>query len=217
MQQRRVRQVRLVRQPAGPGGLRPVARHLLHLLDLLRGGGTGSHGGPRLHPDLFRACAGDHARLPAAGQDGAPRQAPERYLDRRLPRLALRQEPRRRRQRHVVRDGRRAALHRAAAAGRVLDLQHHRRADTVLLLLPEFGCPTPAVYRAYDAAPRPLQEPRVRAAAESTDARDLFNDLAAAAAMITWLVVEKLLAKHATTLGAASGAVAICSIVLKPW
>ena len=32
--------------------------------------------------------------------------------------------------------------------------------------------------------------------------------LAAAAAMITWLVVEKLLAKHATTLGAASGAVA---------
>ena len=67
--------------------------------------------------------------LSDAAQDGAAGQAAQRHLDRRLPRLALRQEPRRRRHRHPVRHGRRAALHRAAAAGRVVDLPLDRRAD----------------------------------------------------------------------------------------
>ena len=58
-------------------------------------------------------------------------QAAQRHLDRRLPRLALRQEPRRRRHRHAVRHGGRAALHRAAAPGGVLDLRHDRRAHAV--------------------------------------------------------------------------------------
>lgn len=55
---------------------------------------------------------------------------------------------------------------------------------SVLLLAPPFGCPTGAVYRAYDRSPRPLQAERVRAliaAAERADAvpsGELFNDLA---------------------------------------
>ena len=76
-------------------------------------------------------AAGDHRGLPDAAQDGAAGQAAQRDLDRRLPRLALRQEPRRRRHRHAVRHGGRAALHRAAAAGRVLDLPDRRRAGAL--------------------------------------------------------------------------------------
>jgi len=44
---------------------------------------------------------------------------------------------------------------------------------------------------------------------DGVSAQALVNThLAAAAAMLTWLLVEKMMAKHATTLGAASGAVA---------
>ena len=53
----------------------------------------------------------------------------------------------------------------------------------VVLLFPEFGCPTGAVYRAYDASPVELRAERVRAmaAAGSIDTHSLFNDLAAPA------------------------------------
>ena len=48
--------------------LRPVAGDLLHLVDLLRRGRPGRDGGLRLHPDLYRAGAGDHRRLSDAAQ-----------------------------------------------------------------------------------------------------------------------------------------------------
>jgi 4-diphosphocytidyl-2-C-methyl-D-erythritol kinase len=53
-----------------------------------------------------------------------------------------------------------------------------RRADRLLLLLPAVACATPAVYRAYDAAPRALRSAEVRAAAGAPGALSgLFNDL----------------------------------------
>jgi 4-diphosphocytidyl-2-C-methyl-D-erythritol kinase len=56
----------------------------------------------------------------------------------------------------------------------------------LVLLLPGVGCPTREVYRAYDASSRPLDEPRVRTLARSSDpgaiAAGAFNDLAEPAA-----------------------------------
>ena len=120
---------RLVGKLGGAGRLWPVARHLLHVLDLLRRGRPRRDLGHRLHPDLHRPGPGGRGGLSDAAQDGAAGQAAQRHLDRRLPRLALRQEPHRRRHRHPVRHGRRAALHRAPAAGRVVDVPLDRRAD----------------------------------------------------------------------------------------
>lgn len=58
-----------------------------------------------------------------------------------------------------------------------------RRADSLLLIVPAFGCPTPAVYSAYDAAPHPLLGPEVRAlAALPGPPTGLFNDLETPAA-----------------------------------
>ena len=54
----------------------------------------------------------------------------------------------------------------------------------VVLVAPDFACPTPDVYRAFDAAPaRPFEDARVRALAEgaSVDPDALFNDLLDAA------------------------------------
>lgn len=57
-----------------------------------------------------------------------------------------------------------------------------RRADPVTLVLPPFGCPTGAVYQAYDARPGPCDEARVRALADGPiDPSKLFNELAAPA------------------------------------
>lgn len=57
----------------------------------------------------------------------------------------------------------------------------------LLLIVPPFGCSTPAVYRAYDAkGPRAMEESRVRAAAAANppDPALLFNDLLGAAAAV---------------------------------
>jgi len=54
----------------------------------------------------------------------------------------------------------------------------------IVLLFPDFGCPTGAVYRAFDAlSPAPLREREVRALVEGErlDNASLFNDLARAA------------------------------------
>ena len=58
-----------------------------------------------------------------------------------------------------------------------------RSAASLTLILPPFGCPTCAVYRAFDAAPTHAgHEPRVRSlATRPIDTRLLFNDLADAA------------------------------------
>ena len=76
---------------------------------------------------------------PDAAQDGAAGQAAQCDVDRRLPGLALRQEPRRRRHRHAVRHRGRAALHRAPAPGGVLDLQDHRPAGALARRLARRG------------------------------------------------------------------------------
>lgn len=58
------------------------------------------------------------------------------------------------------------------------------RAAHLVLLIPDFGCPTGAVYRAFDAlTPAPLRDREVRALAdaERLDSASLFNDLAPAA------------------------------------
>lgn len=69
-----------------------------------------------------------------------------------------------------------------------------RRVDqaggAVVLLLPPFGCPTGAVYRAYDHAPRPLRAEQVRtliaraAGAGRVESAELFNDLAGPACAV---------------------------------
>lgn len=59
-----------------------------------------------------------------------------------------------------------------------------RRADAITLICPPFGCPTGAVYRAFDARPaRPCDEARVRLLASTPGLRPdtLFNDLGAPA------------------------------------
>ena len=63
-------------------------------------------------------------------------------------------------------------------------------AAPITLVLPAFGCPTGGVYRAYDAAPVPLQAARVRelssasVAAQSIESGALFNDLAGPACAV---------------------------------
>ncbi len=62
-----------------------------------------------------------------------------------------------------------------------------RRDDAIALILPPFGCPTGAVYRAFDEAPTAgVDEARVRAlaAAPAVDFDGLFNDLAGAACAV---------------------------------
>ncbi len=58
-----------------------------------------------------------------------------------------------------------------------------RSTAEITLILPPFGCPTGAVYRAFDAAPtHPCDETRVRALSHAPiDTSILFNDLAAPA------------------------------------
>jgi 4-diphosphocytidyl-2-C-methyl-D-erythritol kinase len=61
-----------------------------------------------------------------------------------------------------------------------------RATGDAVLIFPPFGCATPAVYKAYDAAPRPLREDDVRALARGRLREDapLFNDLALAACRV---------------------------------
>jgi 4-diphosphocytidyl-2-C-methyl-D-erythritol kinase len=59
-----------------------------------------------------------------------------------------------------------------------------RRHDALVLLFPPFGCPTPPVNPADDAAPRPLREAAVRALAGAQEPADLFNDLDVAAGAV---------------------------------
>ena len=97
--------------------LRPLARGLLHLLDLLRQRRPGLEGGLQLPADLSRPDPGVRARLAAAAAHRADLQGPEHHLDRGLHRRALRQEPDPGRDRHRDRGARDPALHRAAAEG----------------------------------------------------------------------------------------------------
>ena len=69
----------------------------------------------------------------------------------------------------------------------------------VLLLIPPFGCPTGAVYRAYDEAPRELQAEAVRKIVDSSLRNNgtlrpegLFNDLAAPACRVAPELAEIL-------------------------
>lgn len=61
-----------------------------------------------------------------------------------------------------------------------------RRSEPLTLVCPPFGCPTGAVYRAFDAAPtQGCDEARVRAlAADPIDPHALFNDLAGPAGRV---------------------------------
>jgi 4-diphosphocytidyl-2-C-methyl-D-erythritol kinase len=66
-----------------------------------------------------------------------------------------------------------------------IDRLESRRADPLVLFAPPFPCPTPAVYRAYDAAPRPLRDAQVRMLTVSPGApTGHFNDLDSAAALV---------------------------------
>ncbi len=124
---RRAVRDRLVRRPpaavseprlVASDRVRAGARGLLHLVDLLRGGRHRGHQRPGLPADLPRAGAGLRVlrrELPAPGAD---RAAPSHHLDRRLRRLALRQEPRPRGADHADRAGRRGAVRGAAVQGR---------------------------------------------------------------------------------------------------
>lgn len=67
-----------------------------------------------------------------------------------------------------------------------VDARLARRDLPITLVFPPFGCPTGAVYRAYDDAPRGLDAGRVRAAAgaDPIDQALLFNDLQAPACAV---------------------------------
>ena len=120
----------LVVEFRGAGRLWPVPGHLLHLLDLLRGGRPGGHQRNRLPLHLYRPGRRRDPGLSDAAQNGARGQAAQRHLDRRFPGLPLRQEPGRGRHRHLVRHGGRAALYRPATPGGVVLVPHHRPADS---------------------------------------------------------------------------------------
>ena len=78
------------RRPADD--LRPVARRLLHLLDLLRLGRPRLALGLRLPDHLYRPADHDRPRATARAAHRAARQGPEHHLDRRFRRRPLRQE-----------------------------------------------------------------------------------------------------------------------------
>jgi 4-diphosphocytidyl-2-C-methyl-D-erythritol kinase len=61
-----------------------------------------------------------------------------------------------------------------------------RATGDVVLVFPQFGCATPTVYKAYDAAPQPLRESEVRALVKGHVREDapLFNDLTPAACRV---------------------------------
>jgi len=61
-----------------------------------------------------------------------------------------------------------------------------RATGDIVLVFPPFGCPTPAVYKAYDAAPVPLREGGVRELVKGRLRAEapLFNDLTAAACRV---------------------------------
>lgn len=81
------------------------------------------------------------------------------------------------------------------------------RAADVLLIMPPFGCPTAAVYRAFDELAPPqhvlrTEEVRDRAHAPGIEAHTLFNDLAAAAECVAPALAE-LRARASEALGGA--------------
>lgn len=68
--------------------------------------------------------------------------------------------------------------------GQEIERLENRLAGSILLLFPPFGCSTADVYRAFDAAPEVLDEPRIRQVAarwEPRSSKPLFNDLTNAA------------------------------------
>lgn len=80
------------------------------------------------------------------------------------------------------------------------------------LVFPGFGCPTPAVYKAYDIDPKPLRDAEVRALVKGAMRPDhpLFNDLTPAAARVeprlTQIIeqVQRLTARPAHMSGSGS-------------
>ena len=97
--------------------LRAVDRGLLHVVDVLRLGRPGGVERRRLPADLPRPDADVHPRLDRHPQDHPHHQGQPHHLDRRLHRLALRQELRARHRGQRHRRGRHPALHLAAAEG----------------------------------------------------------------------------------------------------
>ncbi|MNX95272.1 hypothetical protein D3C86_1275390 [compost metagenome] len=81
------------RRGVGAVALRPVAGHLLHLLDLLRGGGDGGAVGVGIPAHLCRPGPGGDGAVSAVEADRGGGPARERRLDGRLHLLTLRQEP----------------------------------------------------------------------------------------------------------------------------
>ena len=132
---------RLVRRPPRRGRPQPhplavrlhlFAGRLLHVLDILRRGRHGRTPRHRVHHHLHRTDDRVPRLVVPAAQDRAHRQGAAHHLDRRLHRLALRQEPQPRHDRHRHRGGRHDALHRPAAEGGVEHLRRARRATTCL-------------------------------------------------------------------------------------
>src|SRR5260370_38859336 len=74
----------LVGQLGGAGRLRPVAGHLLHVVDLLRRGWPRPDRRLRLRPDLHRPPPADRPRLPDPAQKGPAGPATQTDLERRL-------------------------------------------------------------------------------------------------------------------------------------
>ena len=112
------------RQPRADGHLPAVARHLLHILDLLRLGRARITHRLRLPRDLCRPNADGRAWHSADPAHRAARQGTEHHLDRRLHRGALRQASGGGGNRCADRDRRHDSLHRAAAQSRVGLAQH---------------------------------------------------------------------------------------------
>ena len=100
-----------------PVHLRALARGVLHHLDVLRqrrAGGVERH---RLPPGVPRAHAHGAAVVVRDAEDPPHQQGVPHHVDRRLRRVALRQEPAARRARHGHRGARRDPVHLAAAQG----------------------------------------------------------------------------------------------------
>ena len=102
-----------------PLHLHALDRGLLHRLDLLRQRRPRRRERPRLPADLPRPDADGLPVVVRAAQDAAHHQGLRHHHDRRLRRLALRQERAPRRPRHAGRGGRHHALHLAPAEGRL--------------------------------------------------------------------------------------------------
>ena len=121
------------RRPPGRARLAPLYLcaqpcDLLHVLDLLRLGGSGLRARAGISGHLYRPGAGVPVRLPDPEAHHPARQIREDHLDRRLPCRPLWQEFCRRIRSHAHRDLRHDPLYRAAVEGDFRFRQPHGHA-----------------------------------------------------------------------------------------